>query len=129
MRDDATRRFTCAISRRHARRATNVPPVEFRNDAEHGRYVLEEDGKTAARTEYQDRHDRLFFAHTEVDPAYEGQGLAGQLVEQALDDVRRLGRTIVPLCSYVRGWIERHPEYDDLVDHDLSAIYLKGSED
>ena len=86
-------------------------------------------GHLAARTEYQDRHDRLFFAHTEVAPDFEGKGLAGDLVEQALDDVRRLGRMIVPLCSYVRAWIERHPEYDDLVDHDLSAIYLKGSED
>ena len=102
--------------------------MEFRNDAEHSRYVLAEDGQVAARTEYQDRHDRLFFTHTEVDAAFEGNGLAGQLVRQALDDVRRLGRKIVPLCSYVRGWIERHPDYDNLVDHEMSAIYLKQSE-
>lgn len=102
--------------------------MEFRNDTEGGRYVLEEDGHLAARTEYQDRQGRLFFAHTEVDPTYEGKGLAGELVERALDDVRRSGRRIVPLCSYVRGWIERHPDYDDLVDHELAAIYLKGSE-
>lgn len=102
--------------------------MEFRDDTVGGRYVLEEDGHVAARTEYQDRQGRRFFAHTEVDPAFEGKGLAGELVEQALDDVRRIGRQIVPLCSYVRGWIERHPEYDDLVDHELAAIYLKGSE-
>jgi predicted GNAT family acetyltransferase len=117
-----------AISRHDTRAAGNVPPVEFRNDAERGRYVLEDGGREVARTEYQDRQNRLLFIHTEVDPAYEGNGLAGQLVGQALDDVRRLGRTIVPLCAYVRGWIERHPEYDDLVDHELATIYLRGSE-
>lgn len=99
--------------------------MEFRNDAEHGRYVLEDDGRTVALTQYDERHDRLFFPHTEVDPAYEGQGLAGQLIRQALDDVRGLGRLIVPLCPFVRGWIERHPDYDDLVDHHLTDRYLQ----
>jgi len=103
--------------------------VKFRNDAEHTRYVLEDDGpdgrRVVALTEYHDRHDRLIFPHTEVDPDYEGQGLAGKLVRQALDDVRTLGRLIVPTCPYVRGWIERHPEYDDLVDHELTDRYLE----
>jgi predicted GNAT family acetyltransferase len=104
--------------------------MEFRNEPDpdrpgQGRYVLDDGGKLAARTEWEDRHDRLFFHHTEVDDAYEGQGLAGTLVRQALDDVRRQGRLIVPLCAYVRGWIERHHDYDDLVDHDMLALYLR----
>jgi hypothetical protein len=37
-------------------------------------------------------------------------------VRAALDDVRSRGGTVVPLCPFVRGWIERHPEYRDLVD-------------
>lgn len=101
--------------------------MEFRNDAEHGRYVLEDDGRTVALTQYDERHDRLFFPHTEVDPAYEGQGLAGQLIRQALDDVRSKGRLIVPLCPFVRGYIERHPEYADLVDADLTERFLAGT--
>lgn len=99
--------------------------MEFRNDAEHGRYVLEDDGEVVAFTEYEERHDRLIFPHTEVDPAYEGQGLGGKLVKQALDDVRAGGRQIVPLCPFVRGYVERHPEYDDLVDHELFNRYIR----
>lgn len=92
--------------------------MEFRNDAERNRYVLERDGHVVALADYQDRDGRRVFSHTEVDPAYEGQGLASQLVKQALDDVRARGRTIVPLCSFVSGYVERHPEYADLVEHD-----------
>ncbi|HZB70890.1 MAG TPA: GNAT family N-acetyltransferase [Acidimicrobiales bacterium] len=55
------------------------------------------------------------FTHTEVDDAYEGQGVGGTLVRGALDDVRRRGAQVVPLCPFVRSWIERHPDYQDLV--------------
>ena len=104
--------------------ASNVPRVDFRNDAEHHRYVLEDDGEVVAFTEYEQRHDRLLFPHTEVADGYEGRGLAGDLVRQALDDVRVQGHRVVPLCTYVRGWIERHPEYADLVDAELTERYL-----
>ena len=56
------------------------------------------------------------FTHTEIDPDAEGSGLGGTLVRGALDDVRQKGGRVVPRCSFVRGWIERHPEYGDLVD-------------
>ena len=92
--------------------------MEFRNDAEQNRYVLEDDGRDVAFTEYTERHDRLLFPHTEVDPGYSGQGLGGQLIKQALDDVRARGLLMVPLCPFVRGYIERHAEYADLVDRD-----------
>jgi predicted GNAT family acetyltransferase len=36
-------------------------------------------------------------------------------VRAALDDVRAKGGSVVPKCSFVRGWIERHPDYADLV--------------
>jgi predicted GNAT family acetyltransferase len=56
-----------------------------------------------------------------VDDAFEGQGVGSDLVPGALDDVRSRGGTVVPLCSFVRSWIERHEGYEDLVDHDLVA--------
>ncbi|MDM7830289.1 GNAT family N-acetyltransferase [Cellulomonas edaphi] len=56
------------------------------------------------------------FTHTEVDEKYEGQGVAGQLVRAALDSVRAQGnRRVAPLCPYVKAWIARHPDYQDLV--------------
>ena len=66
-------------------------------------------------TEYLRRGGRLIFFHTEIDPAYEGHGLGAKLVAAALDDVRRRGLKIVPLCPFVRSYLERHPEDADLV--------------
>ena len=67
---------------------------------------------------YQRIGTRIAFTHTEVDEAYEGQGVAARLVQGALDDVRARrpdGPSVVPLCPYVRAWLRRHPEYADLV--------------
>ena len=37
------------------------------------------------------------------------------VVQAALDDVRaNSDRTVVPECSYVRAWIEGHPDYQEL---------------
>ena len=57
----------------------------------------------------------MVFTHTEVDSDSGHSGLGGTLVRAALDDVRSKGGTVVPRCSFVRGWIERHPEYRDMV--------------
>ena len=65
---------------------------------------------------YQRRGDRVVFTHTEVDPDAEGSGVGSTLVRGALDDVRTHGRQVVPRCSFVRAWIDRHPDYADLVD-------------
>lgn len=98
--------------------------MKFRHDTSRHRYVLEDDAATVvASSNYTVRQNRIVFNHTEVADGYEGQGLGTKLVQAALDDVRAAGTTIVPLCAYVRGWIERHPEYDDLVDHDLLSLY------
>ena len=55
------------------------------------------------------------FTHTEVKPDAGVPGLGSTLVRAALDDVRGKGGRVVPSCSFVRGWIEKHPDYADLV--------------
>ena len=55
------------------------------------------------------------FIHTEVDQDSGRSGLGSTLVQAALDDVRAKGGSVVPKCSFVRGWIEKNPEYADLV--------------
>ncbi|MGO4598343.1 GNAT family N-acetyltransferase [Terrabacter sp. 2RAF25] len=54
--------------------------------------------------------DRVVFFHTEVDPAYEGQGLAGRLADFALSSTVASGRRIVALCPYIKVYLRRHPE-------------------
>ena len=51
----------------------------------------------------------------QVDEAYSGQGHAGTLARSALDDARSRGLSVVPSCPYVASYIEKHPEYADLV--------------
>jgi len=66
------------------------------------------------------------FDHTEVEPRYEGHGLAGRLVTEALDAARGRGWTVLPYCPYVRGFLGRHPEYADLVPDDRKAEFGLG---
>lgn len=69
----------------------------------------------AAYSEYHDRAGRRSFIHTVVEPEFEGQGLGSKLVRWALDDARVRGLAVLPHCPFTRRWIERHPDYADLV--------------
>ena len=83
---------------------------------EAGRYEVRAGDRVLGLTAYQRRGDQVVFTHTEVDPDAEGGGVGSTLVRGALDDVRAHGLRVVPRCSFVRGYIERHPDYADLVD-------------
>lgn len=56
--------------------------------------------------------------HTEVDTHLRRRGLGAALVTGALDDARRQGLKIVPICPFVEAFVRRHPEYEDLVVDD-----------
>lgn len=63
-------------------------------------------------------HDgRVVFTHTEVEPHAEGTGVGSALVRGALDQVRASGRQVVALCPFVKAWLERHPDHQDLLAH------------
>lgn len=88
--------------------------VEHRPDL--GRYEAWVDGALAGFTEYRTRRDGVVvFVHTEVDDAYEGQGVGSRLVRGALDDVRAQGATIVARCPFVARYVADHPAYADLL--------------
>lgn len=85
------------------------------NNPDTSRYEISVDGVLAGFTEYVDAGDVLVFPHTVVFDEFGGQGLAATLVTGALDDVRAKGRLIRPECPYVKGFLAKHPEYQDLV--------------
>ena len=93
--------------------------IKQEDQGNHGRYVLVVDGKEAGEVDYRMHEGRRVFIHTEVADEYEGQGLASKLAVHVLDAARAEGLKIIPQCPYIRGYIERHPEYADLVDNDL----------
>jgi len=84
------------------------------NPAEH-RYEIHVDGILAGFTEAFEKGDVVTFPHTEVFEQFEGQGLASELVAGALDDIRVRGKLIVVTCPYVAKFIDRHPDYKDLL--------------
>ena len=75
------------------------------------RYELVRGGEVLGFLLYRIEPDGVVLVHTDVDPAYEGQGLGSVLVKGALDDLRERGVRAVPLCPFVRAYIRRHPEY------------------
>ena len=79
------------------------------------RFEIHVDGQVAGFTEYRQQPGVVDFVHTEVDDAYEGQGLGGQLARGALDQVRASGRKVVATCPFIKGWIAKHDDYQDLL--------------
>ncbi len=89
--------------------------IEVRRNDEAGAYEIYVDGAKAGLTQITPRDGVIVMPHTEIDDAYEGQGLASKLVSGALDDIRSRGERIKPVCAYIRSFLEKHPEYADLV--------------
>jgi predicted GNAT family acetyltransferase len=98
---------------------TDSPEIIVHDDAEHDRYVVEVDGKVAGYTVYHIRGGRYFFVHTEIKLGFGGQGVGSMLARHALDDVREKGGMIIPICPFIRAFVDEHPEYESLVDHEL----------
>jgi predicted GNAT family acetyltransferase len=90
---------------------------------ERSRFDVQVDGETAGFAEYHRRPGLIAFVHTEIDPRFEGRGLASELIRAALSAARSEGLSVMPFCPFVRGYIARHREYVDLVPADLRADF------
>ena len=84
------------------------------NPAEH-RYEVRADGAVLGLAAYRLRPGLIAFTHTQIDPRLEGHGAGSQLARTALDDAREKELAVLPFCPFISGWIERHPEYTELV--------------
>ena len=72
-------------------------------------------GGTQAVAAYQMEGDTIVFTHTLVPKRIEGQGVGSRLIRAALDSARDRGLKVVPQCPFVAAYIDRHPEYRDLL--------------
>jgi len=82
---------------------------------EQSRYEILLGGELAGVLHYRRHGGEVELAHTEIDQAFEGQGLAGRLASAALEDARGRATPVVVTCPFVSGYLERHPEYQDLL--------------
>jgi uncharacterized protein len=90
---------------------------------ERGRFEIDVDGGVAGFAEYRRGPGVIAFVHTEIDPAHDGAGLGTLLVTAALDTARAQGLAVLPFCAFVRGFIDAHREYLDLVPVDRRAKF------
>ncbi|PKH38265.1 hypothetical protein/molybdenum cofactor cytidylyltransferase [Nocardioides alpinus] len=89
--------------------------IEFVDNPDAHRYELRSGDTVVGFVVHRLRGDTITLVHTEVDPAFSGQGHAATLARGALDDARSRGLGVVPSCPYIAAYIGKHPEYADLV--------------
>lgn len=97
------------------------PKRVTRND-EAGRYEIWVGDTLGGFTEFiEESGGRVLFPHTEIDPAFGGQGLGGHLVGDALADIARRGGIIVPLCPFVQNYLRKNEVAGAVIDWPDSA--------
>jgi len=79
------------------------------------RYEAHVDGRLAGHIQYHRTSRYLDFLHTQVEPEFEGRGVGSRLAAGALDDVRAHRGRVLATCPFIRAYLQRHPEYADLV--------------
>ena len=89
--------------------------MQIRYEVEHGRSAAYDKENRVGIAEFEDADGRWVITHTEVDPAYGGQGIARRLIEEVIAAARRDGAKIVPLCSYADKMMRRTDEYADVL--------------
>ncbi len=87
-----------------------------KRDEEQQRYVLEIDRQPLGYAQYQEAGEHRIFTHTEIDDSLSGQGMGSRLIRAALDDTRQQGKRIVPECEFVAAYVQKHDDWNDLID-------------
>lgn len=90
----------------------NLNALQPVNNAEEHRFEIRL-GDDIALIDYMLNGRNITITHTEVPPAFEGQGIAGKLAKFALDWAKENDYKVNPLCPYVKSYINRNPEYQD----------------
>ncbi|TKJ19298.1 GNAT family N-acetyltransferase [Blastococcus sp. CCUG 61487] len=82
---------------------------------ERGRFEIRQGDRVLGLASYHVDNGQMTLPHTEVDPSVGGQGIGTTLIAGVLDAARDRGLTVLPYCSFVRHYIQQHPELIDLV--------------
>jgi predicted GNAT family acetyltransferase len=90
---------------------------DVRHDSVAQRFEIEVDG-SRAQLDYERDGPRVVYLHTRVPAVLEGRGVGSTLAHAALEAAQAEGWRMVPRCSFVRSYVDRHPAYQTLVDPD-----------
>ena len=94
---------------------TTSADLTLRDNAEGGRFEILVGDEVAGFAHYSVADGVATMPHTVVEPAFDGQGLGGRLARFALDSLRERGLRVRPTCPFIKGYIDKHEEYADLV--------------
>ena len=103
--------------------AAHAADIRVVDAPERARFEIRVDGEIAGFTEYRRRPGLIAFIHTLIDPRFEGQGLASELVRTVLSEARSHRLSVLPFCPFVRAYIADHTEYLDLVPEKMRAQF------
>jgi predicted GNAT family acetyltransferase len=78
------------------------------------RFELDVEGRTAFAN-YRETPQAVIITHTETPPTLRGRGIASELVKGALETIRADGHKVIAGCGFVVDYLDKHPEYADLV--------------
>jgi|SRR5215203_4652271 len=92
-----------------------MPQKTISHAPERSRYELRLDNEVVGVADYKRDGDQLSITHTGVEPHLRGRGLAGELIEFTLCDIRKRDLAVLPYCSFVSDYIARHHEHLELV--------------
>ena len=82
---------------------------------ERGRFEIRVDDRVVGLASYHVEGGTMTLPHTEIDPSMGGRGLGTTLIAGVLSAAREQGLHVLPYCSFVRHYIQQHPEDVDLV--------------
>ena len=95
-------------------RQQDIPVV---HNADASRFEVTAGDETAV-AEYRRVGDAIYFTHTVVPEAMEGQGIGSALAHTALTYAREQRLGVVPQCRFIAAYLQRHREFQDLVRND-----------
>jgi uncharacterized protein len=90
------------------------PALDIRHNSAAQRFETTVEGMLC-RADYRLHGDTMMLVHTEVPALLEGRGIASALVKAAFRHAADHGMDVLPVCSYVRSWVQRHPEVEPLL--------------
>ncbi|HVL72011.1 MAG TPA: GNAT family N-acetyltransferase [Beijerinckiaceae bacterium] len=90
-------------------------PIRREEGSSKGRYLVRLDGAEAEMTYSRAGETMIIIDHTEVPAALRGRSVGQALVRRAVEDARKEGRSIIPLCPFAKAQIARHPEWQDVL--------------
>ncbi|HMT11555.1 MAG TPA: GNAT family N-acetyltransferase [Ignavibacteria bacterium] len=93
--------------------------LDFTNNTARSRYELVTDGHISY-VEYMLPGRKMILSHTEVPKALEGKGVGSKIIKLVLEDAKKLGLKVIPLCPFAASYIRRHPEWNSVLDDDVN---------